>query len=455
MNIASKLDSLSFSVRETFKRSGNYRAWSRLLEASSKWSDEQMQEFRLLELRKLLLSARNIAFYKKLWNSCDFDPNSVMDCSDILSSPIINKNSIRANISEFPSKTNPFIFERRTSTGGSSGTPLVFIQPLSALQKEQAFIDRIWRYAQYLPGDRIAVLRGKRLPNRHIYAGNYLYLSGYFLTASELAHHIEQLNTFKPEFIHCYPSLLYKLAVYIIDNRPHIHFKFKAAFCGSETLYPHQRELIKNIFDCEIIAWYGMSEQVTFSTEMEDGRYFFLPQYSLVEFEKCGNDLYEVIGTGWLNGRFPFIRYRTGDYVSGVEYTEFPHFARRGVCVKRILGREQEQVIVRSGESMPFNHMIFSLHGNTWKDVLNFQFIQEKNGILQLTIVPSENTHNCKKSIESRLYEVFKTQFRDIIDVHIEFVDEINNTGGTKAKYFRSNLFNGMDSTRTEDHGGT
>lgn len=440
MKIGWNLESLSFSVKEILKRGGCYKTWSRLLELSGKWSDEQMEEFRLLELQKLMISAKNIKFYNKLWNSCDFDPLSLKECSDILSLPTIDKTTIRANAADFPSKINPLRLERKTSTGGSSGNPLIFIQPLSSLQKEQAFIDRIWNCSNYKLGNRIAVLRGGYLPNSYLYVGNYLYLSGYSLTESAMAIHIEQLNNFKPQFIHCYPSLLHKLAVYILDKSPRILFKIRAALCGSEALYPYQREAIKNAFNCEINAWYGMSEQVVLATEMEDGGYFFLPQYSLVEFEYCGNDLYEIIGTGWLNRSFPFIRYRTGDYVSGLEKTEYPYFAQKGVRVKKILGREQEQVVLQSGELMPFNHMIFSLHGDAWKDIYSYQFIQEKQGALQLKIISTKNNRDCEKSIEKRLYEIFKKRFGDTINLYIEFVDVIENTGGIKTRYFISKI---------------
>jgi len=225
-------------------------------------------------------------------------------------------------------------FARQVSTGGSTGEPLQFIQSLVGLTGEQAFIDHIWSAGGFQPGMKMAIIRGNWIGERpRMRVGHMLFISGYQHERQIMMGHIRALESFQPDFIHAYPSLLHRLVCFILENEIRIKVDCKAVFCGSEAIYPHQRDQITNVFRCPIITWYGQSEQVALATEYPDGSYAFFPQYSFLEFLPVRDNMYEIVGTGWLNHAFPFIRYRTGDLVSGID----THcFTESGMPVVRI-----------------------------------------------------------------------------------------------------------------------
>ena len=425
-------------LREFLRRGPGYRRWYNLLTDSESWSTQQVEDFRLYQLRCLLRRAQSIPYYRGMFEAYGFDPQRLQSPEEIQRLPSLDKTTICRHRTQFPAGAPPWGLARNASTGGSTGAPLVFVQPLEALWAEQAFIDYMWSAVGFWRGARVAVFRGNVLhgPAR-LRAGNVLYLSGYHLTDRDLAGHVQALRAFRADFLHGYPSLLDHLAHFLLRRGTRLPRPPRAALCGSEAIYDYQRRRIEEAFGCPVFTWYGMSEQVALAAECVRGQgFFFFPQYSFVEFEPRSDGLFEVIGTGWLNSRFPFIRYRTGDLVSGLDLDGRSDLGIPGPKVQRIIGREQEMVRLESGEAVPFNHMIFSVHSDCWKNVLHYQFVQNEPGTIQLRVVLVDNPGpHWKESLR----EVFADRFTGKLKLEIEPARELTSVG-VKARYFVSNV---------------
>ena len=101
---------------------------------------------------------------------------------------------------------------RMASSSGTSGLPLVFPQPIDALQWEQAFIDHLWKYSNFdFKTSRVAVVRGGIFAARTITAGNRLLVSSAEWDEASILEKACALTAFEPTHIHCYPSVLERL----------------------------------------------------------------------------------------------------------------------------------------------------------------------------------------------------------------------------------------------------
>jgi len=206
------------------------------------------------------------------------------------------------------------------------------------IQTEHAFVWRQYRWAGCPPGGRIALFRGdmivpidqKKPPFwRYDAASRELWLSSLHLSKDTALYYLQQLQEFNPHLIYAYPSAITILARYaeLLAALPVIP-SLKGIVTSSETLYDHDRAVIKRVFNVQIHDWYGAFERVIFIGTCEMGSYHVYSDYGLTEFisvegEKEQN-VCELVSTGFINPVMPLIRYRTGDLVSLVNGSSYP-----------------------------------------------------------------------------------------------------------------------------------
>jgi len=409
-----------------------------LLQNSNQWSTKDLHNFQLEKLRQLFIRADRVPYYAKVFKNVGFNPRRLSSLSEISQLPLLDKNTIHQYSGDFPIFWPMRRLARQVSTGGSTGEPLQFIQSLVGLTAEQAFIDHIWSAGGFKPGMKMAIIRGNWIGKLHrMRVGQMLFISGYEHESQVMLGNIRALESFQPDFIHAYPSLLHRLACFILDNDVRIKVDCKAVFCGSEAIYPHQRDQITSVFKCPIITWYGQSEQVALATGCPDGSFVFFPQYSFVEFLPVRDDMYEIVGTGWLNQAFPFIRYRTGDLVSGIESHCFAESGTPVIRIKSLVGRSQHMVVLNDGTVTPLNHVIYSLHGDEWKNIQYFQFVQESQGQLLLLVVPKR-----RRDLRwgTAMTNSLRKKFGNLLTIQIEETEKLDSSNTLKFPYFVSQL---------------
>ncbi len=168
--------------------------------------------------------------------------------------------------------------------------------------------------------------------------------------------------------------------------------------------------------------------------------YHIFPEYGVAELiDKDGQIIThdgekgEIVGTGFTNDIFPFIRYRTGDV--GV-YTNDPcDCGRHYPLLKKIEGRTQEFIVNKMGNELPLTGM-YGLIPSSSDFVKEYQFFQREPGDIILRIVRCEGfSDKDAQLILHRLTRRLGPGFR----FSIKYVDSVERSSGGKVQFLIKN----------------
>lgn len=405
----------------------------------------KLQETEILRILKH--AVQNIPYYKdiKLDDSCSAYEN-------LQKFPIIDKQTMQENLNQFIVKDVSTHNAYQVTTGGTSGNTLSFYLDNATYGKEWAFIVALWERVDYSLGDKIVAFRGvdfKDSGKNKFWQLNTIYnaleLSPFQMSDAYLSKYIDKINKYKPLFFHGYPSALTILAKYVETNNVHNIPKIKAVLAGSENIYPGQAVFIEKTLKTRFFSWYGQSEKVILAGECEHSHdYHVFLQYGYTEIiDKDGNTIPwenigergELVGTSFMNMSMPFIRYKTGDFVT-VAGWGCKECGREYPMIKDVRGRWlQEMLIGNSGALISLTAL--NMHSNVFDNVQQYQFYQEKKGEVILNIIRKDtyidkDTINIKTNLSKKL--------GNEVDLIISFVDEISRTKSGKYRFLIQKL---------------
>lgn len=420
------------------------------LQESQWWSREKLKEYQMQQLSKLLKHAyENVPYYRGIFDERGLKPEDIQDFADLKKLPYLTKDIIRNNFRELMAKNLPKLRFKYTTTSGSTGIPLWFYMERGKTAAiEKAFHQRMRDWIGYGPGDRCALLRGnvvkkfkrgKRDWWEYNPTDNLLILSSYHMTEENLFKYIEKLNRFQPRYIQAFPSAITLLAQFMKEHGIKPVSSLKTILCGSENLYPSQRRLLEEVFDCRIFSWYGNTEMVVLAGECEkSSRYHIFTEYGVTEFIRSdgspagGEERGEIIGTGFNNYAMPFIRYRTGDLA--IPTQERCSCGRNYPLIKNVEGRLQEFIMAKDNHLISLGDMqIFRIFDN----VKQFQFYQDKKGEVTFNIVKKRTyTEKDTEHIKSELFKRLDNNMK----LETRFVDHIPRTKSGKYRFLIQKL---------------
>lgn len=420
------------------------------LQKSQWWSRQQLEEYQMEQLARLLHHAyENVPYYRKVFDERGLKPNDIRDFNDLKKLPYLTKEIIRENLSDLVARNYPKTKLQYVTTGGSTGIPLGFYHERGVSEaKEWAFMFTQWNRVGFKIGDRSAMLRAAVVPSaskgklwEYDPVNKNLILSSYHMTDITLPSYIQKIREFKPNFIQAYPSAITILAKFMKDHSIEPFSGVKAILCGSENLYPWQRELIEDALQCRVYSWYGNAEQVVLAGECEKSTYYHIfPQYGIVELiSEDGqpvteeNRMGEVVATGLNNFTCPLIRYRTMDLA--VASNVSCECGRNYPLLKRVEGRLQELIITGTGRLISM--AAINMHSDIFDNVKQFQFYQDKKGEVVFNIVKRESY--TEKDTEYIRRELHKKLENDI-NLVIRFVEYIPRTQSGKYRFLIQKL---------------
>ena len=437
---------LSSYIRDRRKYGENFIKTYDFLQESQWWSTEQIKNYQLKELNKIINHAyNNVPYYKKVFDERGLKAEDINSFDDLKKLPYLTKDIIRENINELlVTKYNKgkIIY---CTTGGSTGSPMGFYINADANDKEWAFMTNQWARVEYCinKANKMVILRGN-LPRSgyYEYIGNNLILSSYKLTKENFIEYVDKIQKFNPDFIHVYPSSITILSKYILENNIKIHCSnLKAILCGSENIYEYQRQILKEVFNCKVYSWYGHTEKCCLAGECEESSYYHIyPEYGYIELiNNDGKDaskedeLCEIVATGFNNYAMPFIRYKTCDIA--VNSNEICKCGRNHKLIKRINGRQQEFFVDKKGSILTFTCSDDALWDIKHK-VVAYQYIQNERGKVVLTMQLNDKL---SEKDEKSVIDEFERYYPSI-DITLKEIDNIPRTECGKFKYLIQNL---------------
>jgi phenylacetate-CoA ligase len=427
-----------------------FRETYAFLQESQWWSREQLEEYQLVQLSKLLQHVyENVPYYRRIFDERGLKPKDIQDFNDLQQLPYLTKEIVQNNLPDLVAQNFSQSKLQYATTGGSTGIPLGFYREKGVSSaKEWAFMLSQWNRIGFKNDDRCVVLRGAVVQSVSKYKfweydplNKSLILSSYHMTDENLPKYIEKIREFKPKFIRAYPSTITILARFVEENNIASFSSIKAILCSSENLYSWQRELLETVFQCRVYSWYGHAEQAVLAGECEHSTYYHIfSEYGIVELigkdgkpMKQEDELGEVVATGLFNFACPLIRYRTMDLAT-LANTKCK-CGRNYPLLKKVEGRLQELIITGTGRLISMTAM--NMHSDVFDNVKQFQFYQEKKGEVIFNIVKKDTyTERDTKYIRSELYK----KLGDDVNVIIRFVDDIPRTQSGKYRFLIQKL---------------
>jgi phenylacetate-CoA ligase len=432
---------------------GTFRATRALLARTERMPAGELQEWQDAQVRELIVWAHErVPYWRRVMKERGVKPADIRGASDLSLLPFLTKDTLREHASELLAEGVPDAKKEQVSTGGTSGEPLRFMIDRDRSAKEWAFMTWQWGRVGYRPGMRRAVLRGMLVQADRLHEWHplldELVLSTFRLSAATLPEYLRQIERYRPEFLHAYPSSAEHLARLLRDVPRAKRPKFRALLLGSENVYPAQRELLEEAFGCRAYAWYGHSEKCLLGGGCEESDdYHVYPEYGVLEV--IGDDGTRVapggtgtlVGTGFMNRAMPFLRYMTDDRATLVE--EPCACGRAYPRLRGIEGRWHGERLFGDGGRV-FSMTALNTHSAVFDRVARFRIRQERAGEATVFVVPGAGYGEADRRAVKDEYD---RRAGGTVRFTVVEVDELPLTGRGKFKFIEQLIPEGPEAT--------
>ena len=212
---------------------------------------QQILEIQNEKLRKLIRHAYDsVPYYHKLFDKLGLRPEDIQTKDDLSKLPILTKQIIRDNYDDmFSTAVDPKRF-RKSSSGGSTGTPLRFCTDNHEWSMQRASTLRAWESYGLKLGDKVFSLGGDSIARKKnafslknvydlVIMRNYKYNSS-DVDQTGMAQHLENFKRIRPKAVRGYGSSLVIFARYLKEEgyKPS---GIKVVLTTGEVLMPNYR----------------------------------------------------------------------------------------------------------------------------------------------------------------------------------------------------------------------
>lgn len=154
---------------------------------------------------------------------------------------------------------------------------------------------------------------------------------------------------------------------------------------------------------------------------LSGGGYSFDSAYCYSELSE--GDKGNIICTGFINRKMPFIRYELDDTAE----KEFDYYRIIGHREGLLLGRDNVQISAAAME----------VHSDILSKVANYQFVQSEIGTFEVRIIP---VNTITDSDKTALQNLFQNRVGKSFNVKIKIVEELELTQRGKYKLLIQNI---------------
>jgi len=255
---------------------------------------------------------------------------------------------------------------------------------------------------------------------------------------------MNEINHFKPEFVHAYPSSFKIITDYIVESKIMITNQFKSIFLGSENLPEEFLALFEEVYKCKIVNWYGHTERLIHGGNcLFSKEYHFYPFYGYIELLDENNKTItqpekegRIIATGFDNMLMPFIRYDTGD-LGIISQKSKCTCGFSGLSLNKITGRGQDIILLNDRTKVSITAFIFGQHLKQFNRIREFQIIQNKIGKITILVALKDSISDF---IESSLIDELKESVNNKLEIEVRIVDQIEKTHRGKHIFLKQNV---------------
>ncbi len=423
-------------------------------------SEDRLRELQNEKLRRLVRHCyENVPYYRRVFMERKLRPEDIQDREALAKLPVLTKQLIREHYQELCAEDIRLRPCLEGSTGGSTGTPMRFLEDLETWNKTRGLNLRGWTWAGFQVGEKLFTLAGNSLvdskENRRKMRVKNLYDRLIMrnlkrdctdITPEAMAEHYRAMMKYRPAGIRGYASSLYFLARYIEQNQLPV-CPVKVVFTTGEKLHPKYRDKIQQVFKAPVFDAYGASDGGLTAHEcaMHEGLHLG-EEHCVVEIvDREGRplpdgEIGQVLSTDLNNYAFPFLRYQLGDlaYIR----KERCSCGRSHRLLGEVVGREGRAIYNKQGRpysSIVIDNMMFrnlDIHSEEsqrlYEKMDRFQIRQDSNGDLRILIKPVDAGEPL--STFEYIKDNFQTYFPES-RVELLFVEEIPPLPSGKEDY--------------------
>lgn len=228
---------------------------------------------------------------------------------------------------------------------------------------------------------------------------------------------IHQILEFRPNIIIGYSSAIKILAELVEGGHLQVNIE-RVISCG-EPLNARLRAYLEEVFQCDVVNFYGASESLALGVEMhsEEGMYLF-DDMNYVEVEEG-----RMYITSLYNYAQPLIRYEISDCLIWNPYDERYPFCK----IKSLTGRNEDLMWFKDKHgNKDFLHPL-AIEGFCMEGMLDYQFIQNDHDSFELDIEVTQTADKDRIHSEmiTAIQAILYKKSLKYVQFIIMFVDEI------------------------------
>lgn len=419
------------------------------LERSQWWSREEIEAYQFKLFKDLLRhSYDNVPYYRSLFNRIKLHPDRITCRNDIQRIPFLTKQDIRNHYDNLIAENIDKRRFRRNSTSGSTGETTHFLRDRCADKLRLPFLARAYSWmgvrlfdpSVVLWGAPFDVVQPQGLIERiKAMLRTRVVLSSYNLNEEDMHKYYEFITRYRPKLIAGYPSPLAFFAEFL--QHSHLIYHPRAVLTSAEKLYPHQRAIIADVFQCKVYDFYGARDAPAVAQECEkqEGLHIF-SEYVLVEvIDSEGRSVRDgegdIVITNLHNYVMPFIRYKIED--EGIITSRKCSCGRGLPLLEEVKGRTFDVVRFPNGNSV--GGTFWTLLFRSERGINKFQVMQERIDAVEIKFV-------AEPDFDARVLEHFEAQIREKagneVTINFSQVERIPRTRSGKYRFVISKISN-------------
>lgn len=418
----------------TYRYTGRYKEFFQELSSSVEKNDEE----RLEDLKSFLLFSKTESSYYN--NIIDFDLETFDSFEGIRKIPILTKEVLKENIDSIRTidKKSAIL----AKTGGTTGISLNVYYTKDDNQRRFANVNAFRSYYGYSLGKKTAWFSGKSLLKPHSkmkvfwrtdYLSNIRYYSTFHINDTSAPYYLNNILKYRPLYFVGFPSCLYELAVFGINNnfeRPNF---VKAIFPNAETVTDEMRQVIEDYFGAKIHDQYGSAEGAPHIFQYDEN-YKFDPREGFLEVLDDQNEPAKtgrMIITSYHTKGTPLIRYDIGDVVELEEKFNY----NKAPIIRRIIGRKMNFIL--SPETGKINAGNISNATKDVKGIIAFQIIQNS---LDMVLLKIKKSNEFTLDEERLFIRNMRERLGNSIKIEVEYIEEIPRDKSGKFNIIKNQL---------------